>query len=356
MAKKHRIRSGVLMLAFSAVAAAGILPACSSSADAPAADPVTTTALPAPTTTTAPSTTAAAPTTAAPPPATTTTTLPTDPNCMENAAAEDGGYVVPALEDDFESMAALPYTGQPVYDVITDADYSITSCIIPTEEMTPDAMGQYWLSDNMLEIGETTSDTGTFFHEDFHAVQDVTGATDPAYNAELTAEDTAVAMLLTEANAEAYAITAYEEAIRFHPEVKATYAPMVNDVDLIGVFNAAFEKSWDANDGASSAARQEKALEAGGQAVSATLLIGGSAQWMNAYAANTVDAVNAIGANGFADGTADGYSSLLTQVFSNIGRVSDDMNMTPEALRNNQAPAAVAEVVKASGLTFTTYG
>lgn len=173
------------------------------------------------------------------------------------------------------------------------------------------------------------------------------------YSGALTPEDTAVALLLAEANAEAYAYTAYQEALHFHPELASTYRPATDRISLSGTFNNAFDDAWAANANASTAVRRERALEAGGQAISNGLLMGGSPHWTQYYSNLTVQNLNAHG-DRYASGNERHYAETRADIFSRLGRVSDTINMTPDRLLDNdRVQVATLSILSAYGIRLS---
>lgn len=116
---KHRIRKGALSLIFGAVAV-GLLPGCSFFHKP----------------------------------------LPED--CMRNS---DPDTVLPELEDEFDTMAALPATGAPVYAVMTDPDNHFITCLVSQDELVPgqpetiSPMRIRWKSAKTMETEHRSSTT-----------------------------------------------------------------------------------------------------------------------------------------------------------------------------------------------------
>lgn len=282
--------------------------------------------------------------------------LPSDvplENCMRNSdvATNDA---LPELEDKFETMATLPITGAPVYATITNPDHDIRTCFVHRDTLPDNVAGRYTSRDNTVRLVTVHNTLSVFNHESFHALQDANGGTDLVNEPTLTEEDTAVAMLLREANAKAYEYTAYQEALRFHPEIAALYETPPGGRELATTFNRAFGAAWMDNRNASVDERRELSLQAGGQAVSESLLRGERPYWREFYRNHTQDRLSHISSGSYASGTARDYAETRADVFSRMGQVSDTMNLTPRSLLDpDRAPPVVAQVLQATGITLS---
>ena len=248
---------------------------------------------------------------------------------------------LPQIYEDFQQMAALPLTGQPVYKVLSNPHNDIKTCLVPPSKNT---WGQYWTDSNTLNVTKRDTGIATFSHENFHADQDMRGVFDTTYGNTLTRDDYITESMLIEACAEAYAYTTYKEARIFGPDAHASFQMAYTDFDMDGIFDRAFNDAWKKYSNADEKIRKEKSLEAGGKAIVRAFLNGKSAMWSGSYSYNSIDSARYFASN--KNALNPGYEAFRRQLFYKTGEISPQINIVPDGLLGKNASQKIVAVDK----------
>lgn len=273
--------------------------------------------------------------------------MPAAEYCAANSNQPEMELKTPRLARDMEVLSQLPLTGRPVYNVVTDPANGFQSCIFPAD---PKQGSRSTYSQKVAKIA-SNSDGLTTAHEYFHALQDMNGGNDGFYR--LTLRDAVVDNLLQEASAVAYEMAARREAsnrgLSFYrpPAVLETRADGTvttwyflkasTDLGNIAAFREAYDKAWLLNAAADARTREEKSLEAGGQAVVRRLMSGEDRIWSSVYLNLAARNANANGATlsfnsrvySLIDSETSGYPAKRDAAFKKMGAVSANINFIP---------------------------
>lgn len=269
----------------------------------------------------------------------------------------------PQLAHDLAVMAQLPLTGQGIYNALKDPANDISSTLFPV------ARGEGSRSTYFNQVARIArgSGTSTAFHEYFHAWQDMNEGRNTIFS--LTMKDAVIGNLLQEAAAVAYEIASQREAanrgLSFTPAnsyvervpggtITHTITSPSRDAANIAVFNAAYDRAWAANAHASTSAREEAALEAGGKAVVLRLLSNADNSWSRTYTELAVQNINKNAHVFREDGTGRGYGDKRDDVFSRLGAMSRTFNFIPDEFLGTSAQAQIDQTFSGMGFSFVT--
>lgn len=282
--------------------------------------------------------------------------------CVSTSKPEEINKRTPEIFRDFNMMAALPLTGEPIYNVLGDSSRHINACIFYVSQ---DRSTTNSYAGRRIMMSSNAGTTVTF-HESFHAKQDVNNGLAYAYM--MTSKDAAIAMFLSEATAVAYELAARREAENNGQHFNDNHSflsamnPFSNNVryrsddpENRAAFNNAYKNSWRENASMDARTREAKALEAGGKAVVLRLMEGRDQAWSRTYVALTIFNIN----NNRDFFTNDGrerledYRFLRNTVYTNHGNVSSDINFTPDVLLGNDANQYIDSFFHKIGLKET---
>lgn len=290
-------------------------------------------------------------------------------SCAKNADMAAMKKKVPGIYSDFQAMGKLSLSGKSLYKNLKDPANDLTSCMKPARD---DMMGGQYMAGNSTLFVYGNADSINTMHEYFHAGQDISGAYSDMFR--LNMRDATVALLLSEAAAAAYELVFEKEAET--QNVKLYKAPnkvikektergtkttiitskgVWDDPDIRKAFDRAYNEEWKIGTGLIAADRQARALEAGGKAATRWLLEGRNTRWSSAYAHVTFDNINN---NRFAfrDDNRErkkGYKKLRYGVYSKFGRVSANIDLTPNELLGTSAGHYIDKYMKANGLVVS---
>lgn len=266
-------------------------------------------------------------------------------SCAQTSDFEAMTRELPAVSSALDIMARLPLTGEDIYATINDHENKILSCTYKTSEETKEVLGYY---QNKRVMIDNVTGTSVVFHEYFHAVQGTGNGLDERYA--LTFKDAVIACLLTEATAAAYELIAWKEAENNGlPFIQGQGQTFAESGWGRQIFDNAYYRSWNGNEGMDLETRQAKALEAGGQEIVRYLLNGEDRQWRSFYLNNIRHDIK----NGFINNDHEKdwwYEGMRYNIYMKQGYVSSKISLIPEEFLGEDADRKIGEYFKKTGL------
>lgn len=238
---------------------------------------------------------------------------------------------LPRLYSQFQNMSRQPLTGRGIYDIVVDPAHGIRCASVPKSRLGHSTAGRYIPTEKTLvtKSDGASDEDRVIVHESFHAAQFVHSALPFA----LEEEDYARAILLGEATAIAYEFVYHKELDATNPGAYKRFSKSDENEDMRKFFEAAYNEKYKALAQADKKLREEKALEAGGQAVARALLAGKNEKWIRYYTFNAQFMSKRYAVTvPSAEKESGVYDRNRNQLYAGLGRVSDNINLTPPEL------------------------
>lgn len=224
-----------------------------------------------------------------PPPAAIVATPECVPDPCALNAASNFDRRLPRIGAAFRHIAALERSGSDLTATLRDPQNGIQTCV--NSFMKDSGLsGTYAFHSRTLEMTDEP-DFATVAHEAFHAHQsaNIRNAGDGSVSSvylrvenNMRDKDVIFLQLTLEATAFAFEFVVYKEADR--TAQPGIYQKLREDFPVMaGKFDAAYDAAFEANAGKPAQARLDAALQAGGQAITDTLLKGNLGYWNNHY-------------------------------------------------------------------------
>lgn len=226
------------------------------------------------------------------------------------------------LREAFDFAQSLPLSGVPVLKKLQ----AHQTCIAPGQV---DERSIGTINGNKAHVTAGSRET-VYMHEWFHLTQ----ADALARGAALRPDDARFLYMLMEANAVAYQLMAEQEAItrglNYQPRLQNTVA---DSIPLRQAFSIAYEAARDSTAPFQNEnAREANALSQGAQAAVRFLLEGNISEWKKFYEKRAGEAVVSKEASKKFKNENE-YIELRTKIYSDAGRLSGLINITPEEFK-----------------------
>lgn len=264
--------------------------------------------------------------------------------CVTAADTQGIAKGLPQLWRDFTAMRALPITGKPVYDLLTNPENEITVCV--ASDMAPNLSGQYQSETKTLSL-LYKSGAGTTLHESLHVAQDMR---EKEYDfTALTVRDYVFKDLLGEAVAVAYELAARQEAENNNVSLRyASKRSASTNAAVQSAFSYAYQQSLQKNNSV------EKALSEGGKNVVRHLLGSLDWDWKAGYSKQAIDNTNLNISNLNLENNAAGYRAFRNAYFLRTGGISPKINFVPEEFLGQEADAYINGSIKEFGIKISS--
>jgi hypothetical protein len=261
--------------------------------------------------------------------------MPASYTCVKNADTTAFSQTLPQLYGSFQLMASLPVSGRYLHATLTDPANDLRTCLSPPETNN----GGFSTKHKAAVISQRRTASATPLHESFHAGQYARGAMGyVAGGYTLMLHDNIATDLLLEATAAAYPFITAKEAEQMGLEHPDPAIPLTDAPRVRALFDDAYRGALDAT------GAMDKALEAGGKAVVRALLEGRESRWINFYLAQAFDNTRRYPAAHHGGGVE--YLSKRLEIFSNAGRVSERISITPDELLGQEADAYIKRTLE----------
>ena len=249
----------------------------------------------------------------------------------------DEGFIraYPELRATYNLLAAQPLSGKAIAEALARPENKIKICPVEKIEGYNGASGGFEPWARKITVTDTNN-SPLFAHESFHALQMLNGGLGYlSGRIILTRDDYKKAVYITEAAAYAHGMVLHKEAAKNNPKIWEEFIQAGYGYYMEDKFDATYAKAL--QDGHTEA----QALQTAGQNV-AHALIKGESPMFNQFVGFVYDfnRQTATFAPESAAGTS-AYDAQKLDLFRRIGKVSDQVNLTPPQFLVPVAPQSI---------------